>query len=164
MPSLEWLKTKFADGFDSGDVSTSDPGEHRRKQERANGGSYLRVFEEAVVPFLKPDSVVLELGPGKGSWSRGILGRIPDGTLHTADYLDTSEWITQRPGDGSVICHQVNDNSFSDFADQQFDFFFSFGVLCHNSVQDIEDILTNVLPKMKPGAVSVHQLRRLEEA
>jgi hypothetical protein len=41
--------------------------------------------------------------------------------------------------------------------DGYFDFFWSFGVLCHNNLDVISEILRNALPKMKPGAHATHQ-------
>lgn len=157
VPTLQWLKTAFASGFDSGNVRSRIPNRRRRHQEHKSGGSYRAVFEQAVRPHLKPDSVVLELGPGKGSWSRAILACIPDGRLHTADYVDASSWLKPGKYGGRLICHRVDDNSFRAFDDESFDFLFSFGVLCHNPAAHILEILTNALPKMKPGGTAVHQ-------
>jgi SAM-dependent methyltransferase len=39
------------------------------------------------------------------------------------------------------------------FSDEYFDFCFSFGVLCYNNIDNIEEILRNVLPKMKTGGL-----------
>jgi SAM-dependent methyltransferase len=43
------------------------------------------------------------------------------------------------------------------FPDEYFDFCFSFGVLCHNNIDSIEEILRNILPKMKLGGRALHQ-------
>jgi phospholipid N-methyltransferase len=157
VPSIEWLKTAFEDGFDSGNVESRFPNRRRRFQENKIGGSYREVFRRAVLPRLRPDSTVLELGPGKGSWSRAILNHIPQGKLFAADYVDLEDALLPDRYGGRLVFQRVNDNSFSAFPDDHFDFFFSFGVLCHNPAAAILEILTNALPKMKAGATAVHE-------
>jgi hypothetical protein len=121
VPTTEWLKTAFGDGFDSGNVEARFPGRRRRYQERKIGGSYRRVFTEAVMPRLRADSTVLELGPGKGSWSRAILKRIPEGRLYTADYVDLEPVLQPERYGGRLVVQQVDDNSFAAFPDGHFD-------------------------------------------
>jgi len=90
MPTIEFLKHQFQNGFDSGDIlSSEDP--RRSTQERACGGSYREVFQRAILPYLREDSIVLELGQGAGSWSRAILEHIPNGILHAVDFQDVSK-------------------------------------------------------------------------
>lgn len=90
MANVEWFLTSFADGYDSGDILQVAPSSTRLKQEVMSGGSYREVFFKAAFPFLRPDSSVLELGPGRGSWSRAILEFIPKGTLTTVDVVDVT--------------------------------------------------------------------------
>jgi hypothetical protein len=157
MPTLDWLRLEFNYGYSSGNVLSWIPNLARLREERAIGGSYRKVFLKAVVPYLQPDSRVLELGPGRGSWSRAILKFIPDGELHTVDFQDVTQWLNPSVYAGRLVCHQVAENSFSELPDNYFNFFWSFGVLCHNEVDGIRKILTNARQKMKPGALSVHQ-------
>jgi SAM-dependent methyltransferase len=114
------------------------------------------VFHKAVVPFLTPDSKVLELGPGRGSWSRAILKYIPSGELHVVDFQNVKKWLKPEKYDGRLICHKVEDNSFAGFKDEYFDFFWSFGVLCHNNIEQIRKILASALKIMKSNGVAVH--------
>ncbi len=64
MPTLKWLKEEFSYGYYSGNVLSLIPGLTRLKEERLIGGSYRTVFKKAIHPYLKTNSVVLELGPG----------------------------------------------------------------------------------------------------
>jgi hypothetical protein len=157
MPTLEWLKQAFAHGYDSGDVARPEPDAVRAGEERAIGGSYYDVFQRAIVPFLAPDSAVLELGPGRGSWTRAMLGIVARGCVHTVDFLDVTPWLQPERYGGRLVCHRSSDNSFDAVPDAAFDFFFSFGVLCHNNGEHVAEILDRSRPKMKPGAVAVHQ-------
>lgn len=55
-------------------------------------GDIVPIVERIVTPRLRPDSVVCELGPGMGRWSRRMLPRIPRGALHLIDY---SAWFVE---------------------------------------------------------------------
>lgn len=157
MPTIEWLKREFHYGYDSGDVLAEVPGETRATEESRIGGCYRTVFREAVVPFIREDSVVLEIGPGGGSWSRAILAHLPQGRLHTADFQDVTPWLKPEERNGRLICTQVSDNSLCEFRDGMFDFIWSFGVLCHCNAGLIAQVLAASLKKARPGAYAVHQ-------
>jgi hypothetical protein len=157
MPTLNWLKNEFGYGYDSGNILSVVPGRVRFAEERKCGGSYRRIFRKAIVPYLQTDSKVLELGPGRGSWSRAILTTISEGELHTVDFQDVSPWLDPQACGGRLICHQVHDNTLAGIPENYFDFFWSFGVLCHNETRSIFEILLHARHKMKRGALSVHQ-------
>lgn len=157
MPTRAWLQREFSYGYDSGDVLSWIPGRIRFSEERKSGGSYRQVFNKAIRPYLHPSSRVLELGPGKGSWSRAILKFIPDGELHTVDFQDVTQWLSPNTYTGRLICHQVQDNSFKELPNEYFDLFWSFGVLCHNDSASIMEILHSARRTMKRGGVSIHQ-------
>lgn len=157
MPTMNWLKQEFGYGYDSGNVTSLIANRVRRDEEKRIGGSYRRVFNEAIRPFVKADFDVLELGPGKGSWSRSIMNLIPEGTLTTVDFQDVTEWLEPQNYGGRMKCKQVTDNTFSTVEDHSKDFFWSMGVLCHNNQTHIREILTNSLWKVKRGGYACHQ-------
>lgn len=156
MGTLNWLRETFAEGYDSGDILAPVPSSVRLREEVLTGGSYRDAFHRAVFPYLWPNSVVLEMGPGKGSWTRAILQHIPEGRLETIDFVDVRPWLKPEEYGGRLVCHQAEDFSFSCVGDGAFDFFFSFGVLCHHTIEQIQEVLTSTLPKMKRGGVAVH--------
>jgi SAM-dependent methyltransferase len=158
MPTLEVLRRLFPRGYNSGDVLSRIPGPRRLIEEVRIGASYREVFFRAVLPYIAPDSKVLELGPGSGSWTRALLKHVPHGEVHTVDFQDVRGWIHPQPGSGRLVCHQVSDNSFAGLPAASFDFFWSFGVLCHNNAEHIREIFRNVLPKMKPGGRAAHEI------
>ncbi len=157
MPTIEWLKKEFSYGYDSGNILSPFPNRIRSREEKIIGGSYRTVFKKAVQPFLKKDSKVLELGPGRGAWSRAILHCIPMGELHTVDFQDVAVWLSPDKYPGKLFCHTVSEISFDMVSDDYFDFFWSFGVLCHNNVDSIHKILSLALKKVKAGGYSAHQ-------
>jgi SAM-dependent methyltransferase len=157
MAKIDWLSNAFSFGYDSGDILAPVPSSTRLRQEVLIGGCYRETFRKAILPFLRPDSTVLELGPGRGSWTRAILRHIPQGRLEAIDFVDVSEWLKSDMRDGRLHVHRASDFSFSCVPDATFDFFWSFGVLCHHTIEQIQEILKNARTKMKPGAVACHE-------
>ena len=157
MPTIEWLKKEFAYGYESGDILSWFPDRTRRKEQRLIGGSYRRFFRKSFVKYVKPDSKVMELGPGQGAWSRAILNYIPEGELHTLDFQDVCKWLRPNDYKGRLNCHRVEDNSFACVPDDYFDVFWSFGVLCHQNQEHLREILSNAISKVRIGGVAIHQ-------
>lgn len=157
MPTIDWLKNAFDYGYDSGDILSPHPDQRRQYEESRIGGSYREVFLQAARPYLSPAARVLELGPGRGSWTRALLEYLPQGELHVVDLQDVSRWLPAEIYKGRLTCHRVQDNSFDSVKDNYFDFFWSFGVLCHCNTDLIQEILKNALAKMKPGGTAVHE-------
>lgn len=156
MATMSWIKNAFALGYRSGNILLRIPDWVRYKQERLIGGSYRKLFYQAIHPLVKPGSCILELGPGRGSWTRAVLKFLTDGEITTIDFQDVRPWLKPEKYQGRLICNQVYDNSFSALQDNYFDFAFSIGVLCHHNQEDIKEILMNTLPKMKPGGIALH--------
>jgi SAM-dependent methyltransferase len=157
MAELEWMRTTFAAGYDSGDILSPKPNPVRVREEALIGGSYREFFIKAVLPFLRPDSRVLELGPGRGSWTRALLEHVPDGEVQAVDLLDVSEWLDVSRYGGRLTLHQVDGLDLSVVPDDHFDLFFSFGVLCHHGTEQIGRVLAEARAKVRTGGVAVHQ-------
>jgi ubiquinone/menaquinone biosynthesis C-methylase UbiE len=71
-------------------------------------------LDEVLFPYLDEQSVVCEIGPGTGRWSRHILERIPHGQLHLvdaspwmvrflADYFRAAPNVQAKVGDGQSL-------------------------------------------------------------
>src|SRR5215216_2960916 len=50
------------------------------------------LLEATTFPYLREDSIVCEVGPGTGRFSRLIMPRIPQGQLHLVDH---SPWMVR---------------------------------------------------------------------
>lgn len=50
------------------------------------------ILERVVYPYLRPDSVLCEIGPGTGRWSRHLAAKIPHGQLYLVDH---SRWLVE---------------------------------------------------------------------
>jgi hypothetical protein len=157
MTTTETLRHMFSTGYDSGDILARIPDRRRWHEQRLIHGSYRRFFMRGVRPHLRDDSIVMELGPGRGSWTRALLKFVSRGEVHALDYVDATQWLRPEDHAGRLVFHRTQDNSFDCVADHSFDVFFSFGVLCHNRTPEIAEIMANALPKMRPGGVAIHQ-------
>lgn len=157
MPTVEWLKKEFHYGYDSGDVEANIADEQRKQEEQRIGGSYNEIAQKLLRNYIKSNDNVLELGPGRGSWSRVILDILDDGTLTTLDFQDISKWLDMEKYKNKLIPYQVNSMDYSFLEDNTYDVFWSFGVLCHNNIDSIYQILHNIYPKMKKDSILIHQ-------
>lgn len=151
MLTLESPHHEFAFARDGINVASFIPNRIRRGEERRIGGSYRQVFNEAIRPFVRCDSNVLELGPGHGTWTRPMLELIPNGTLQTIDSADATEWLRPSRYNSRLSCHTVINGALDCIEDGSIDFCWSMGVLCHNNRQQIRHLLTDLLSKVKRG-------------
>ena len=51
MPKLDWHKTAFSAGYDSGNVLSLFPNKMRRYEEKRIGGSYRNIFKKGMLPI-----------------------------------------------------------------------------------------------------------------
>ena len=106
MAEMEWLKTTFTAGYDSGEildrVPSSDPLEA--------GGHDRRILPDGVFesgfPVSTPGFGRSGIGSGQGLLVEGDSRVRPQGNLTTVDFVDVTGWL--RPGDyaGRLTCHK----------------------------------------------------------
>ena len=110
-------------------------------------------YQVCIRPFITPDTVALEIGPGRGTFTRGL---VPAREVWCLDALDAEHnQFWEHVGDAArdhVFYHQVNDFSCSVLPDNHFDFIFSFGVFCHITAEGQRAYYRNLFAKAKPGA------------
>lgn len=158
MPTIEWLKEEFHYGYSSGDILNQEKDLQRESEERKIGGLYKDVIEKLLKVYIKPEFNVLELGPGRGSWSNVILNILNEkGNFNTLDFQDVSQWIDPDGYSAKVKHFRVDSLDYSFLDDDYYDLFWSFGVLCHNNIDSIYQIIHNIYPKMKKGSILIHQ-------
>lgn len=107
----------------------------------------------AIKQYVSPESVVLEIGPGRGAFTKAILKHDPKEVwcldAVSAEKNSFFEYIGKNQ---KVKYFQVEDFSCSMLPEDHFNYFFSFGALCHVSFTGITKYLTNLYPKLKIGA------------
>lgn len=116
-------------------------------------GTLHAVYLACIRPYVGKDTVALEIGPGRGAWSKTILARNCK-RLYAVDAAPaehTRFW--DHVGHNERATYVVTkDFELSDIPDNSIDFFFSFGVFCHLPQEMCESYVRTLARKMKPGA------------
>ena len=111
------------------------------------------IYQACVKPYITPDTVVLEIGPGRGAWTKTML---PAKEIWCLDALSADHngfWPYVGEEHRSKIRYiQVTDFLCRDLPDNHFDFLFSFGTFCHIPWEQQRQYYENLFRKMRPGA------------
>ncbi len=102
---------------------------------------------------IKDDTTVLEIGPGRGAWTKTFLesGCKQVYAVDAAPAEHTGFW--NYVGDTSRVKYiTATDFTLSDVPDGSIDHFFSFGVFCHLKPEMCETYLTSIKKKMRSGS------------
>lgn len=156
MPTLEWNK-KVWDGA----YAWAQDGDEWSQQAEFCGVPYERWKDELVRTFIvaniKPDSSVLEIGPGHGRWSVQIAPRIPKGTLHLVDLSSSCiDFCKTRLGMYPHVRYMVNDGRRLDqMADASVDFTWSFDTFVHIEEPEVRAYAKELVRVMKPQSMGV---------
>jgi len=106
-----------------------------------------------VLPYVNPQHVALEIGPGGGRWSRYLLDFRQ---LYVVDYheeiLNELKRNFYRPNMGFI---KNNECDFPGVADTFIDYLFSFGCFVHLDRELIVAYLKNIVRILKPGGNAV---------
>lgn len=104
-----------------------------------------------IKPYVHEDSKVLEIGAGRGAWTRTMLNAREIDVLEAVDAKHSGFW--EYVGHHSnVHYHQVKDFSCSEVPDNYFSFFFTFGCFCHLPPAAIAEYMASAFAKLQPGA------------
>ena len=109
------------------------------------------VYQVCIRPYLTAETVALEIGPGRGAWTRTLL---PAKEVWCLDALSAEHngfwsYIGRAP---NVRYIQVSDFECRDLPDSYFSYLFSFGTFCHITWESQEIYYRNLLNKLRPGA------------
>lgn len=101
-------------------------------------------------PYVNSDSVVLEIGAGRGAWTRTMLNARELVVLEAVDAEHSGFWdyVGRHP---HVQYHKVSDLSCESLPDNYFNFFFTFGCFCHLPPSAIVEYMSNVYSKLREG-------------
>ena len=116
---------------------------------------YMSVLHVAYLacirPYVTSETVALEIGPGRGSWSRTMLGARELWCLDVLSAEETQfhEYVGRHD---HVRYIQVNDFECRELPDAHFDYLFSFGCLCHIPFEGIRAYARSLFRKLRPGA------------
>lgn len=109
------------------------------------------VYQVCVRPYVDKETVVLEIGPGRGAWTRTMLQAKEIWCLDAKSREENSidEYLNHPT---NLFYHQVRDFSCAMLPDNKFTFLFSFGCFCHVPFEGITEYAKNLFPKLKSGA------------
>lgn len=106
-----------------------------------------------IKPYINSKTTVLEIGPGRGAFTKAILKCAPREIICLdAKSAEDNKFFEYVGNDSRIKYYQVFDFTCSVLPDEHFDYLFSFGALCHVSFDGIRSYLTNLYPKLKAGA------------
>ena len=106
--------------------------------------TYLRCIK----PYINSRTVSLEIGPGRGAWTKALL---PSKEIYALDALpeEYNRFFKYLGYPNNVKYFQVNDFRCEMLPDNYFNYMFSFGCLCHVSFEGIREYAKNLYPKLK---------------
>lgn len=100
---------------------------------------------------IKSDTVALEIGSGRGAWTKCMLSAKEVWCLDAKSRKDNN--IDEYLGyPNNLTYHQVADFSCSMLPKDTFSYMFSFGCLCHVPWEGVRQYAFNIFPKLKSGA------------
>jgi hypothetical protein len=109
--------------------------------------TYLRCIK----PYVNSSTVSLEIGPGRGAWTKALLA---SKEVYVLDALpeEHNRFFKYLGYPTNVKYFQVKDFECQMLPDNYFNYMFSFGCLCHVSFEGITKYAINIYPKLKHGS------------
>lgn len=112
------------------------------------------IYLACIKPNLKPSTTVLEVGCGRGAWTKLMLDARE---IYCLDALPPEhngffEYVGRH---GHVHYVTVEDFSMKEVPLDTIDFTFSYDALCHVSFDGISEYARNLFPRMRSGAHGV---------
>jgi SAM-dependent methyltransferase len=115
--------------------------------------AYVR--DHFLKPYLFPDAVVLEIGPGGGRWTRYMLGVKK---IYAVDrHMELLNELKKNVGKKNIEFIRNNGFDFPGVPDQAIDFLFSFGTFVHLDLDIIRQFLENMQRILKADGMVVLQ-------
>jgi ubiquinone/menaquinone biosynthesis C-methylase UbiE len=147
--SEQWMRRYGATYAHLGDEWNDDGTEARARDEH-----YFQIYAKR---FLRPDTTVLEVGPGGGKWTVRIAPLVKKVIV-----LDVAETMLERTrerceaaGVTNVEYIAGNGTDFRPVASGSVDLFFSYDVFVHIAIEDTFPYTGEIARVLKPGGVSV---------
>jgi Methyltransferase domain len=102
-------------------------------------------------PYVTPETVALEIGPGRGAYTKAMLAAHEIWVLDalSAEHNHFWDYVGEQPHLHYV---HVTDFSCESLPDDGIDFMFSYDALCHVPFDGIAAYADSLLQKLRPGA------------
>jgi len=114
--------------------------------------SLYLTYLACIKPYIAPDSVVIEIGPGRGAWTKAIAELNPR-RIYAVDAVPAEHsgfwsYVGARPNVDYIV---ASDASLSGVPDNSADYFFSFGCFCHLRPEMCEAYVASLARIVKSG-------------
>lgn len=113
------------------------------------------LIQKYIRPYVRSDSVVLEIGPGGGRWTRYLLNAKQ---IILVDIVsDFFEYLQQRFPDHAAkfTFYQPKAHDLHAIADRSVDYLLTFDAFVHIEPDGIREYLHEIARVLKPGAIAV---------
>lgn len=142
-------KILWKDGFHyTGEVMDQDS----NKGDSGQGVTYYQIYNKGIKPYVNKDTVVLEIGPGRGSWTKALLKAKEVWAMDAQD-LKRNKILDYLSYPSNLKYIAVKNFDCKDLPDEYFDFVFSYGCFCHIPWDGIVAYIENLYKKVKVGAI-----------
>lgn len=154
MPDIVWNKKVWDVAY-----TWEKDGDEWSQQAEFCGVPYEKWKDQLVrtfmVPNMRPESTVLEIGPGHGRWSALIPHRIPKGTLHLVDLSPACiEFCKKRLAAHANVQYHVNDGrTLGMLSEKSVDFVWSFDTFVHIEEPELRSYARDLHRVMKPQSM-----------
>ena len=104
-----------------------------------------------IKPYINSETVACEIGPGRGAWTKCMLGAKEIWCMDALSAEHNGFWkhVGRAP---HVQYFKVEDFECKMLPENRINFLFSFGCLCHVSFEGITAYMTRLFSKLRPGA------------
>lgn len=115
--------------------------------------SLYLTYRACIRPYVKPGDVALEIGPGRGAWTKAIVELSPR-KIYAVDTVPAEhsgfwEYVGRQPNVAYIV---AGDFYLTAVPDNAVDYFFSFGCFCHLRPEMCEAYVQSLARTMKSGA------------
>ncbi len=109
------------------------------------------VYLRCIKPYINDKTVALEIGPGRGAWTKAMLDAKEVWALDalSAEYNQFFEYLNHPK---NVKYFQVEDFECKQLPENHCNYMFSFGCLCHISFEGISAYAANIFDKLQSGS------------
>ena len=134
---------------------------HRLRNGRTQPGDLGKVVKRHLRPYVTPDSVVMEIGPGGGRFTQFLVDArelvLVDLNKQFFRYL-RKRFRKQRR---KLTFYETSGYELEDIDDGSIDFVFSFGTFVHIDAEDIDEYLGEISRVLRSGATgTIHYADR----
>jgi hypothetical protein len=122
------------------------------------------IYQVCIRPNITPDTRVLEIGPGRGAWTKAMLAAKEIWCLdvNTAEHNGFWRHVGEE-NRHKVRYLQVSEFSCGQLPDEHFDFLFSYGTFCHIPIEGQRMYFRSLLRKMRKGATAAIMVADFEK-